>query len=122
MSPPPRVSDALVPVLSDTLLISQAVASYARAIESRDVASVRRLYPGITTQQQDNFQQFFDATQSLRVTFRISQLTLAGDAADVRVTGTYEYRTARGRTELQPVSFSASLRRSSDGWRLLSVR
>ncbi|HUF30011.1 MAG TPA: protein kinase, partial [Gemmatimonadaceae bacterium] len=120
-SPPARIPDVVAPVVSDTTLIRQTVAGYARAIESRDIAAVRTVYPAITPQQQLRFQTFFDATRSLHVTFGIANLTIDGDAAEARLTGTYDYETERGRSE-DPVSFTASLRRESTGWRLISVR
>lgn len=120
-SPPARLPDVVNPVLSDTALISQAVARYAQAIESRDMAAVRSVYPAITPQQQLRFQTFFDATRTLNVTFGIENLRIDGDEAEARLTGTYEYETERGRTE-DPVAFTASLRRVANGWRLVSVR
>ena len=120
-SPPARLPAVVNPVLSDTTLISQTVARYAQAIESRDMAAVRRAYPDISPQQQLRFQQFFDATRTLRVTFGIANLRIDGDEAEARLTGTYDYETERGRSE-DPVAFTASLRRVANGWRLVSVR
>jgi ketosteroid isomerase-like protein len=109
------------PVVSDTTLIRQTVARYAQAIESRDMAAVRTVYPAITPQQQLRFQTFFDATRTLHVTFGIANLRIDGDEAEARLTGTYEYETERGRSE-DPVAFTATLRRETSGWRLVSVR
>lgn len=120
-SPPARLPAVVNPVLSDTMLISQTVARYAQAIESRDMAAVRTVYPAITPQQQLRFQQFFDATRTLNVTFGIANLRIDGDLAEARLTGTYEYETERGRSE-DPVDFTANLRREANGWRLVSVR
>ena len=120
-SPPARLPAVVSPVLSDTTLIGQTVARYAQAIESRDMAAVRTAYPDISPQQQLRFQQFFDATRTLRVTFGIADLRIDGDQAEARLTGTYEYETERGRSE-DPVTFTASLSRVANGWRLVSVR
>jgi hypothetical protein len=85
------------------------------------MAAVRAAYPDISPQQQLRFQQFFDATRTLRVTFGIADLRIDGDQAEARLTGTYEYETERGRSE-DPVTFTASLSRVANGWRLVSVR
>ena len=102
--------------------ISAAVASYARAIESRDIGAVRRAYPGITSDQSRGFQQFFQSARSINVTFRIADLDTSGSSAEARLIGTYEYVSSDGKTERQPVSFNASLRNDGSGWRLTSVR
>jgi serine/threonine-protein kinase len=120
-SPPARLPAVVNPVVSDTTLIRQTVARYAQAIESRDMAAVRTVYPAITPQQQLRFQTFFDATRTLHVTFGIANLRIDGDEAEARLTGTYEYETERGRSE-DPVAFTATLRRETSGWRLVSVR
>ncbi|HSJ63356.1 MAG TPA: serine/threonine-protein kinase [Gemmatimonadaceae bacterium] len=121
--PPPPVRGNVVtpPEFSDSTLISHAVASYARAIESRDVVAIRRVYPQMTPQQQSAFEQFFRATTDLRVTLRIADLSIGGSTADARVTGMYVYQTSRGREDL-PVAFAATLRKEGEVWRLLAVR
>jgi eukaryotic-like serine/threonine-protein kinase len=118
---PARGNPVTPPEFSDSTLISHAVASYARAIESRDVVAIRRVYPQMTPQQQSAFEQFFRATTDLRVTLRIADLSITGATADARVTGTYVYQTSRGREDL-PVAFVATLRKEGETWRLLSVR
>ncbi len=120
-SPPARLPAVANPVVSDTTLIRQTVARYAQAIESRDMAAVRTVYPAMTPQQQLRFQTFFDATRTLHVTFGIANLRIDGDEAEARLTGTYEYETEGGRSE-DPVAFTATLRRETSGWRLVSVR
>lgn len=98
------------------------VAAYARAIESRDIAAVRRAYPGLTAEQARGFEQFFESTRSINVTFRVVGLETSGNSADARLVGTYEYTTTGSRTEKQPVSFAATLRSDGSSWRLVSVR
>ena len=102
--------------------ITAAVAAYARAIESRDIGAVRRAYPGMTSDQARGFEQFFQAARSINVTFRVTNVEVSGNAADATLTGTYEYVTSEGRSERQPVSFSASLRNDGSSWQLRSVR
>jgi serine/threonine-protein kinase len=123
LPPAPATRGSLVtaPQFSDSTLIAHAIASYARAIESRDITAIRRVYPAMSPQQQSSFEQFFQATSELRVTFRVMSLSIAGSTADARVTGTYEYRTARGE-EQSAVAFDATLAKEADSWRLLSVR
>jgi eukaryotic-like serine/threonine-protein kinase len=102
--------------------IASVVAAYARAIESRDISAVRRAYPGITGDQARGFQQFFQSTRSINATFRVTDIDVNGSSADAHLSGSYEYVTSEGRTERQPVSFSASLHYDGSSWRLTSVR
>jgi serine/threonine-protein kinase len=102
--------------------IESAVAAYARAIESRDIAEVRRAYPGITAAQASGFEQFFASVRSLRANFALSSLDITGSTAEGKLAGTYDYVTTAGKSERQAVTFQASLRHSADGWKLASVR
>ena len=102
--------------------IGEAARVYARAIESRDIAAVRRAYPGITDAQERGFRQFFDVARGLHVTFAVSGVDVAGSTADARLTGTYEYSTTDGQRQRQPVDFAATLRHDATGWRFASVR
>ena len=101
--------------------LAPTVEAYARAIESRDVAAIRRVYPGLTAEQQRGFEQFFQAARRLNVTFRITNVESSGSSADARLSGSYQYENASGRVERQPVSFVATLRRDGPSWRLISV-
>jgi serine/threonine-protein kinase len=102
--------------------IGPAVQAYARAIESRDVGAIRRVYPGLTSEQQRGFEQFFQSTRSINVTFRVTNVEAAGSSADARLVGTYEYVTTAGQSQREPVSFAATLRHEGGQWKLVSVR
>lgn len=103
-------------------MVASVVAAYARAIESRDIDAVRRAYPGLTSGQASGFQQFFQASRNINVSFRVAGLETTGNTADARLVGTYDYVTTSGKTERQPVSFDATLRYDGSAWRLTSVR
>ena len=96
--------------------------AYARAIESRDVAAIRRVYPGLTADQQRGFEQFFESARKINVTFRIASLDGTASTTEARVSGSYAYESSPGRSERQPVSFLATLRREGGAWRLVSLR
>jgi hypothetical protein len=103
--------------------IGAVIESYGHAIEARDIAAIRKLYPGITAAQQRDWQQFFSAVQNVKVSFAIAQLEITGATAEARITGTYRYaNTSTRRLEEQPVSFRASLQRDAAAWRLTAIR
>ena len=101
--------------------ITAAVSTYARAIESRDLAAVRRAYPGITATQAKGWEQFFPTLRSLRVTLAISGFDVNGATAVAKLDGSYDYVTESGKTEHQPVSFRAMFRRDGAVWQLVAV-
>ena len=87
--------------------IAAAVATYARALESRDVSAVRRAYPGITPAQAKGWEQFFGTLRTLRVSLGVSGLDVSGSTAEAKLVGTYDYVTESGKTTQQPVAFHA---------------
>jgi hypothetical protein len=115
-------SPITAPAAPDPARIADAVAAYARAIESRDLGALRQAYPGLTAAQERNFAQFFDATRALKASLAVASADVTGATAEVRVAGSYEFVTGAGKTERQPVSFHASLRHDGTRWRLTSVR
>jgi serine/threonine-protein kinase len=102
--------------------VADAIAGYARAIGTRDIAEVRRAYPGLTTDQQKGFEQFFHSVHSLRVEFAVSDMSVTDTTAQAHVSGAYEFEDGDGKPQRQPVTFLATLRRDGGAWRLLSVR
>jgi serine/threonine-protein kinase len=102
--------------------IAAVVTAYARALESRDIAELRRVFPGMTASQQRAFEDFFRATRSLRASLTASDLTVSGATATARLVGTYDYVTSDGTSERRAVSFQAAFRRDDGAWRLTAVR
>lgn len=133
--PPPAVAVASIPTpqpqvvqqsppapaSNPTADVTAVVAAYARALESRDLATVRRAYPGITSTQAKGWEQFFPTLRSLRANLSISGLDINGTTADGKVAGTYDYVTTEGKSAQQPVSFQATFRREGTAWLLVSV-
>jgi hypothetical protein len=119
-APPPPSTPAVV---DPRPAIESVVAEYARAIGSRDVAAIRRVYPGLTTAQQQAWEQFFESVETVKASFSIAQLDLSDGTAEASVVGTYDYvNTRSGRAEHRPVSFRATLRREGAAWRISAVR
>ena len=102
-------------------LIEGAIQAYARALESRDVAQVRRAYPGLTPQQAQVWRDFFGMVSDLKVDIAIKQLQITGDVAEAQVEGVSQY-TQNRRSQQQPLTFHATLDKSSGAWRIGSIR
>ena len=104
--------------------IEAVVDEYARAIASRDVAAVRRVYPGLTAAQQQAWEQFFQSTEQIQATLSIASMDQSGSSAEVAVAGSFDY-VLRGsqRREHRQVFFQSTFRRDGGGvWRMVAVR
>lgn len=121
-SPPPAPTATPRAATNPAPEINSIIASYARAIESRDIAELRRVYPEMTADQRRAFEDFFRSTRSLRAALSVSDLQVDGATAEARLSGTYEYVTTAGATERRPVSFRATLRHDGGAWKLVMVR
>src|SRR6266487_3034973 len=103
--------------------IQSLIGDYARALESRDLAEIRRVYPGLTSAEQATFSQFFESVSELKAGLTIIRLIIAGGSADAFVSGVYEYRdTKTGRSRRDTTSFRATLLQDSTGWHLSAIR
>jgi tRNA A-37 threonylcarbamoyl transferase component Bud32 len=103
--------------------LQDVVQQYAAAIEARNLASLQRVYPGMTQPQQRGWEQFFQLVKEVRADLDITSLDQRNAAPEAQVTGTYSYlNTSTGKTERQPVSFRASFRRDGGQWRIGQVR
>ena len=122
VSQPTQEMPSPVPPAPTAADIAPAVDAYARAIESRDIGTIRRINPGLTPDQQRGFEQFFQAARDINVTLRVANVEASGTSANAGLVGRYDYVTTEGRKERQPVNFAATLRHDGNVWRLVSVR
>ena len=102
--------------------ITAIVNDYARAIGTRQIAEIKRVYASMTPQQQSQWESFFGAVRSIQAALDIASLSVDGNTAVARVTGVYEFISRTGRAERQPASFEATFERDGDRWVLRRVR
>ena len=116
-APPPVVA-----TVNPSVEVAAAVAQYAKALSSRDITELRRIYPNMTAEQRSAFQDFFSNVRSLQATLTMSNLQVDGNSAEARMAGTYDFVTGSGKAEHQPISLQAVLKRDANGWIFASVR
>jgi serine/threonine protein kinase len=121
-APPPVQAPPAQPAANPSAEIAAIVAQYARAIESRDVGELKRLYPGMSASQANAFDDFFKSVRSVRAGFSVSGLQVDGSTADAKLNGTYDFVTSNGRNEHQPLTLQASLRKDGSNWRFVSIK
>jgi serine/threonine protein kinase len=116
-SPPPAQPADPAP------LIREVIAAYGRALESRDVSALRRVYPQITGTQAQAWQDLFDNARNIQADLRASQIDVNGDQAEVAVSGTLTYQnTNTRRQERNPTTFRARLARSGGAWVITAIQ
>jgi len=121
--PPAAPPPVTHPPADPRVEIKALIGDYARALESRDLAEIRRVYPGLTSAEQAAFAQFFESVSDLKAGLTIDRLIIAGSSADAFVSGVYEYRDTRtGRGRRDTTSFRATLVQDSTGWHLTAIR
>ena len=77
----------------------------------------------MTGPQQRGWEQFFQLVRDVNAELTVGRLDVANGTAEAQVGGSYTYlNTSTQRTEHQPVSFRATLRREAGGWRILQIR
>jgi len=110
-------------VVDPRVAIAAATAPLVRALESRNLARLRQVYPNLTVQEAQDWGTFFMSAQNPRVTLRVTTLETTGDRADAGLEGSYEYvDIATGRGMQRPLAFHATFLRDGSGWRLTSLR
>jgi hypothetical protein len=103
--------------------IRSLFAQYAQAIEARSIPAIRRVYPGLSPAQSKEWEDFFGAVNAIDVDLAVSDLAVSGDSADARLSGVYVFQNpGTRRTQREPVSFQARLRRTGGEWRIEVLR
>ena len=126
-APPPVAPQAApapvsTPTVNNEAEIQAAVQAYARAIDSRDIAELRRANPGLTDDQQHSFDLFFRNVRTLHTSLAVLSSTVNGNTAEAQLSGTYDYETADGQSHHQQERFVATLHRDGGAWKLAAVR
>ena len=119
VTPPPTTAPA--PRENVAEQVNAAIAAYARALESLDVAQLRRAYPAISADQRKAFEDFFRSIRSLKAALSVGNLQIDGASAEAQVTGSFDYVTTNGSDEHRPVSFVATFHRDRGSWTLAAV-
>ena len=121
-APAPR-ADTVRPPADPAPQIRALFADYGKAIESRSVEAIRRIYPGLSPEQTREWEDFFGGVTDIQVELQVTDLKVAGDAAEAGLAGVYVFTNpSTHRTQREPVTFQASLRREGTRWRIASLR
>jgi hypothetical protein len=97
-------------------LIRQALNTYKRAIEGKDLGLYQKVYPGVTRDNLRKVEAAFQALQSQTLDFKDVNIDINGDDATARGRR-FDVLVPRGGREIRNESaFSIRLRRTASGW------
>jgi hypothetical protein len=113
-APPPAAAVA-APAEDDDAAIRRVVATYARAIENKDLGLFRTVKPNITPDEQRRIEEGFRAVTSQRVAVTILSIDRRGQEATVRLRR-QDTIQANGRTQTANSQQAMTLIRSASGW------
>ncbi len=100
---------------------ADAIQAYARAIESRDVARVRQIYPTMASTREQQLKQALPNMKNLQVRLSIADLQITGDNATAVVTGKWQFESSGKRTDI-PADNTYQLVRRGNGWVITEIR
>jgi hypothetical protein len=100
---------------SDDTVIRRVVATYARAIETKDLALFRSVKPNLTPDEQRRIEEGFRSVASQRVSMNVIAIEPRGSAASVRVRRRDTIQ-AGGRQQTTESLQTITLTRTASGW------
>jgi hypothetical protein len=101
--------------------VEATIQSYARALESGDLAQALRLFPAMPADLRQGLQSFYGSGSAMQPRWTVSDVALAGNTATARVRGSNAVRTARGTRSEERVNLRARLERTATGWKLTAL-
>ncbi|MGD8728684.1 MAG: Ig-like domain-containing protein, partial [Gemmatimonadota bacterium] len=111
-----------VTVLVDTrTAVEDVVEAYGRALESLDVAQVRAVYPGVTSDRASALQEMFRYARDMRVDYTVGDVVQEGTTATADVTGTWLFTDSRAGMQELAQNFTATFERRGSTWRLANI-
>jgi len=99
----------------DDTVIRRVIASYARAIESKDINAFRAVKPNLSGAEQRRLQDSFDAVASQKVDITVQSIEHRASSALVKVRRR-DTLTAGGRAQTSDSQQTMTLIRSGAGW------
>ena len=104
----------------DESAIRRVVATYARAIETKDLALFRSVKPNLGADEERRIQQGFRAVTSQKVNITILSLERRGDQASLRLRR-QDLIEAGGRKQAPESQQTMTLAKSNGNWTIVEI-
>jgi ketosteroid isomerase-like protein len=105
----------------DEAAIRRVTATYARAIEEKDLALFRSIKPNLSREEERRLQEGFRAVTSQRVNLTVLSLDRRGDEASV-VVRRQDTIEAGGRQQTTASQQTMTLARTGGRWTIVQIR
>lgn len=105
----------------DDAAIRRVVASYARAIETKDLSLFKAIKPNLTREDERRLQDAFRAVSSQHVELAVTSIDRHGDEATVGLKR-HDTIDAGGRTQTVETAQTLRLSRTAAGWVIVAIR
>ena len=117
----PTAPPAVTPTADDEGAIRRLVATYARAIETKDLALFRSIKPNLSAEEQRRLENGFRAVTSQQVSLTIASIDRRRDDASV-VIKRRDTIDAGGRRQTVDSDQTLQLTRTAGGWVVVTIR
>jgi len=114
--PPAPEPGAVAPVEDAHAAIEQLVADYARALQAKNMARVRQLFPEIGPEVERDTRDALGNMENLRVRLAVSGITVSGSDGRAQVTGEWVFRGGQ-----LAVRNTYVFQRRSNGWVIVGI-
>jgi hypothetical protein len=114
-APPPAAAE------SDDAAIRRAIATYATAVERKDVALFRSVRPGLSAAEEARLRESFRQIESQQVAFDIEEIRVDGRTATVRLSR-QDHLVVGGRRQTQRSRQVVRLEKVAAGWIIAEFR
>jgi serine/threonine protein kinase len=115
-APPARVEEATVPAVQAVL------ARYRTALESRDIAALKRLWPALGGRQEEALRTEFERARGISVGLDGVDIRPSNGGATVTCRRTYTVMTGDGQTLRTTTTMFMTLARHDGAWSIESIR
>jgi serine/threonine protein kinase len=119
--PRPLPAAPSTPVVDDDAAIRRLTATYARAIETKDLALFRSIKPNLSREEERRLQDGFRAVTSQRVNVTVASIDRRGDEATVLLRRRDVIHVG-GREQAAESQQTLRVARSGTGWVILEIR
>jgi len=102
--------------------IRELVRLYSRVFDTRDLALLQRIRPGIRPDELKRYSDVFDTTRSYRVVLKVEGVKVNGDEAEARGRREDIVVSKGGETVRNSTDFNFRFRRANNRWTITSVR
>jgi hypothetical protein len=121
-TPAPSPAPAPAPVENSGAAIQDVLARYKIALETRDLAALKQIWPGLSGRQESAIKAEFDNSRTIAVTLKSISPTITKDTATVVCRREYVVTTTDRRTLNSATRMTMTLDRKNGAWQIDNIR